>query len=242
MPEVELESSSVYQAAETEAEKILVKIWSDVLKNDQIGVHDNFFELGGDSILSIQIISRASDSGLMLQPRDVFEYQTIAQLAQYAEGQENAIETEQGILEGEVDLIPIQHWFFEQEFIKADQWNQSVLLTINEKFDAKLLDIGFRFGVIFQFQLRQLGVTIDTTQDIVEIVGNATGEVPDRLHALRLLHAVYQLFAIGDIYVGAQHPDRVAGCIRFNHFTAGQDPAPLIVFGPHAKFQLERLA
>ncbi|MFM6517245.1 MAG: non-ribosomal peptide synthetase, partial [Microcystis panniformis] len=40
-------------------EEILAKIWSQVLRVEPVGIYDNFFELGGDSILTIQIITRA---------------------------------------------------------------------------------------------------------------------------------------------------------------------------------------
>src|ERR1043166_5610843 len=42
----------------------------------------NFFELGGDSILSIQIIARAKEVGIQLTPKQLFQHQTIAALAQ----------------------------------------------------------------------------------------------------------------------------------------------------------------
>ena len=54
-------------------EETLARIWCDVLRLESVGVHDNFFELGGESILSIQIISRANQAGVRLLPRDVFE-------------------------------------------------------------------------------------------------------------------------------------------------------------------------
>jgi amino acid adenylation domain-containing protein len=42
----------------TETEKVLAKIWQEVLGIHRVGIHDNFFELGGHSLLSIQVISR----------------------------------------------------------------------------------------------------------------------------------------------------------------------------------------
>ena len=45
-------------------------------------MHDNFFELGGDSILAIQVVARASQAGLRLSPRLLFQHQTVADLAQ----------------------------------------------------------------------------------------------------------------------------------------------------------------
>ena len=66
---------------QTSTEKILAEIWSQVLGLDTIGIHDNFFELGGDSILSIQITSKAREAGLRLSPNHLFEQPTVAELA-----------------------------------------------------------------------------------------------------------------------------------------------------------------
>ena len=68
-------------APRTESEEILAKIWRQVLHLEQVGIHDNFFELGGDSILSIQIIFKAKQTGLQLTAKQIFQHQTIAQLA-----------------------------------------------------------------------------------------------------------------------------------------------------------------
>ena len=51
---------------------------------ERVGIDDNFFDLGGDSIMSIQLVSRAGKAGLVLTPRDVFEHQTVAELAAVA--------------------------------------------------------------------------------------------------------------------------------------------------------------
>ncbi|WP_320099157.1 phosphopantetheine-binding protein, partial [Klebsiella pneumoniae] len=56
--------SQAYLAPRNELEDVLAGIWADVLKAERVGVHDNFFELGGDSILSIQVVSRARQAGL----------------------------------------------------------------------------------------------------------------------------------------------------------------------------------
>jgi len=69
----------------TAAEKALAEIWSQVLGRDDIGIHDNFFALGGDSIIGIQILSRAAQAGLRLTPRQIFRHPTISGLAAAAE-------------------------------------------------------------------------------------------------------------------------------------------------------------
>ncbi len=73
----------------------------------KVGIYDNFFEIGGDSILSIQIISQASQVGLKLTPKQMFECPTIAELAQVAI-ETQGVQAEQGIVIGNVPLTPIQ--------------------------------------------------------------------------------------------------------------------------------------
>ncbi|WP_443111369.1 phosphopantetheine-binding protein [Amycolatopsis sp. A1MSW2902] len=46
---------------------------------------DDFFGFGGDSILSLQVVSRARQAGLRITPRQVFEARTVAALAELAE-------------------------------------------------------------------------------------------------------------------------------------------------------------
>ena len=62
-------------------EEQLTQIWSEVLKRDAISASDNFFDLGGDSILVMQIVSRAKRAGLQVTPKLIFKHQTIAELA-----------------------------------------------------------------------------------------------------------------------------------------------------------------
>jgi acyl carrier protein len=47
-----------YVAPRTPVEKILARIWADVIGLEQVGIHDNFFELGGDSLSATRVISR----------------------------------------------------------------------------------------------------------------------------------------------------------------------------------------
>jgi thioesterase domain-containing protein/aryl carrier-like protein len=65
----------------TDIEEKLVEIWQNILGFSPISTHDNFFEIGGDSILSIQIISKARTQGIDIKPNQLFENQTINELA-----------------------------------------------------------------------------------------------------------------------------------------------------------------
>ncbi|MCY8231182.1 non-ribosomal peptide synthetase [Priestia endophytica] len=120
-------------------EKKLATIWKQVLGVEKVGIHDNFFEIGGDSILSIQIISQASQVGLKFTPKQMFECPTIAELAQVVI-ETQGVQAEQGVVTGDVPLTPIQYWFFEQEHPRPEYWNQSMLLRVKERLDMKLLE------------------------------------------------------------------------------------------------------
>jgi len=97
-----------------EIETKLVKIWEAVLGFSPISTSDNFFEIGGDSILSIQIVAKARKEGVNLKANQLFENQTIAELAMFSNLSDD-IETQEDHIEfeGETPLTPVQHWFFE---------------------------------------------------------------------------------------------------------------------------------
>ncbi|MFJ2680221.1 non-ribosomal peptide synthetase [Pseudomonas sivasensis] len=116
-----------YVAPRNELESTLAAIWCAVLNVQQVGLDDNFFELGGDSILSIQVVSRARQAGIHFSPRDLFQHQTVQTLAAVATRSEQ-VTAEQGVLTGSSGLTPIQHWFFDTDIPARQHWNQALVL------------------------------------------------------------------------------------------------------------------
>jgi amino acid adenylation domain-containing protein/non-ribosomal peptide synthase protein (TIGR01720 family) len=116
-------------------EEALAEIWCEVLGLDRVGARDNFFHLGGDSILSLQVVSRASRRGLRLTPRQVFQYQTLAELAAVAALAVGG-RTGRTPVSGPVPLTPIQRWFFARELPDPHHFNQAVLLAASGPLDA----------------------------------------------------------------------------------------------------------
>ncbi|GAA0968406.1 non-ribosomal peptide synthase/polyketide synthase [Streptomyces rhizosphaericus] len=108
------EQGSPYVAPRTPAERVLAGVWAEVLGVPEVGVEDNFFALGGDSILSIQIVSRARQAGLTLTSKDVFRHQTIAELALSVEtARRGPLAEPAGAVAGPAPLTPIQHWYLD---------------------------------------------------------------------------------------------------------------------------------
>ena len=134
-----LELIKAYAPPHNRVETILAGIWSDVLGIEQIGIHDNFFELGGDSILSIQVVAKANQAGFRLTPKQLFQQQTIAELATVA-NTTASLEIDQLPVIGPVFLTPIQYWFFQQNQPEPHHWNQSVLLEVEYSLDLSILE------------------------------------------------------------------------------------------------------
>ncbi|WP_425444405.1 amino acid adenylation domain-containing protein [Saccharothrix carnea] len=128
-----------YVAPRTAVERTLVSIWAQVLGVDRVGIQDDFFELGGDSIISIQVVSRARQAGLGLMPGDLFAHPTVAALAAAAPVDGVPDTVPQGPVSGEVPLTPIQHWFLDPGPARPEHFDQSVLLEFTGEPDHEAL-------------------------------------------------------------------------------------------------------
>ncbi|EKT4523788.1 amino acid adenylation domain-containing protein [Pseudomonas putida] len=133
-------SRAAHQAPESVAQVTLAAIWAEVLKCDRVGLQDNFFELGGDSILSLQVVSRARQAGLQIKAKDLFQYQTLQGVAAAAQACAATPQAEQGPVQGAQVLLPVQQAFFEEVLVDRHHWNQSVLLAPARPLDPRRVE------------------------------------------------------------------------------------------------------
>jgi non-ribosomal peptide synthase protein (TIGR01720 family) len=125
-------------------EAALAEIWAAVLRLDRVSVEDNFFALGGDSILSIQIVAKATRAGLRVTPRQLFTHQTISELAAAvtaAPSSADAVPAEAAAAAatGPFPLTPVQRRFFALGYADPHHYNQSMLLNVHRPLDAASL-------------------------------------------------------------------------------------------------------
>lgn len=65
-------------------EHSLAQIWGAILNISRVGRFDNFFDLGGYSLQAVQITARIDEKlGVSLSPSAIFEYPTLASLAEH---------------------------------------------------------------------------------------------------------------------------------------------------------------
>ncbi|MFE2387730.1 amino acid adenylation domain-containing protein [Streptomyces althioticus] len=131
-------------APHTPLEERVRDLWADCLgmRPADLGVLDDVRRLGMDSIVAIRVASRLrKELGVTLAVRDIFSLPTVAQVAALAEPEaeretgtvaDAAVVAEQGVLSGEVALLPVQEWFFGREFVRPGHWNQAFLVRVPE--------------------------------------------------------------------------------------------------------------
>ncbi|OKI59783.1 peptide synthetase [Streptomyces sp. CB00072] len=130
LPAPESGADTSGRAPRTDAEETLAELFAELLGVERVGIDDSFFELGGDSILTIQLVTRARKAGLEISPRDVFAYKTVEALVASVDSAEKpaarstAVESD-GV--GDVPVTPIIDWLRESGG-SIDRFNQTMSL------------------------------------------------------------------------------------------------------------------
>ncbi|MGW3957944.1 condensation domain-containing protein, partial [Streptomyces sp. NPDC004752] len=129
LPTPDLSVAAGGRAASGAREEILCGLFGELLGLGPVGAEDSFFDLGGDSIMSIQLVSRARQAGLAVTAQQVFEHKSPAALARVAvsTGQQAAGALTAGSGVGRVPATPIVHWLRERGG-PVGRFHQSMLL------------------------------------------------------------------------------------------------------------------
>ncbi|WP_275410972.1 non-ribosomal peptide synthetase [Paractinoplanes rishiriensis] len=211
-------------------EEVLCGLFAEVLGVAEVGVDDSFFDLGGDSIMSIQLVSRARAVGVVLSARDVFEGKTVARLAGLA-GAGGPVVPDVGV--GEMPPTPIVAWLAELGG-PIDGFAQSLVLSVPAGADGDrlrtavqaLLDChdALRLRLLDGFRMRvePVGsVSAATVLSRVDVSGRSASGV-DEVVAARAVEAREEL---------APHTGTV---LRAVYFDAGLDaPGRLLLMIHH---------
>ncbi|NEW57847.1 amino acid adenylation domain-containing protein, partial [Nocardia cyriacigeorgica] len=131
---------TAYRPPSTPTEQALADVFAELLGRERVGADDSFFALGGDSILAIQLVSRAKLHGIACTPLQVFEHRTVAALAAAADATGPAVALEElpGGGVGELALTPIVRYMIERggDF---DRFAQTAVLELPEGIDRDQL-------------------------------------------------------------------------------------------------------
>ncbi|WP_405824641.1 amino acid adenylation domain-containing protein [Streptomyces sp. NBC_01390] len=236
LPAPDFAALSTGRAPGSELEKALCGVLADVLGLDEIGVDDDFFALGGDSIMAMQLVSRARAVGVRITPRLVLRHRTVARLAEVATTTGSAVARPVDDGTGTVPLTPVMHWLRELGG-PYRSYHQSALVQTPAALDrpklaAVLLALADRHAMLrgtlvrtetghWTLEVPEVG-TVDTGTWIerVDVAGLDAEElravVADRAHAAR----------------AALDPDTGA-MVRGVWFDAGTEPGRLLLMAHH---------
>jgi amino acid adenylation domain-containing protein/non-ribosomal peptide synthase protein (TIGR01720 family) len=161
------------------AEAMLVRIWEEVLRQSDIGIHDNFFERGGDSILSIHVVSKARQAGLSFTTRQIFENPTVAALVATlgATASATTFAFDEG---GPAPRTPIQRWLDEQELPAPYHYNQAFAFRLTRPVPAAELDAAL--GKVIALH-DVLAVGVAPVEEVGELGDDAALALAERLQS-----------------------------------------------------------
>ncbi|MHB8063775.1 MAG: amino acid adenylation domain-containing protein, partial [Ruminiclostridium sp.] len=139
LPEIEIHSEREYVAPETELEKKVCKIFSDILNLKNTGMNDNYYQLGGDSIKAIQISSRMANEGMSIKVKDILAYDTIREIADSVALSDKKTEISQEKASGSIPDTSMVKWFLEQKLSKESRYNQYVIVEYNDELNYSVI-------------------------------------------------------------------------------------------------------
>jgi len=138
-----------YVAPNTETEKYVCAIWTEVLKNSKIGVHDNFFDLGGHSLLVTKLVVRIEKQFNISVPiKDIFSYPTISELAAEIDTgkySEKSLGLPSITRVQNKEFIPLSFtqkrlWFLDRLDPNQSIYNMPMALKVNGKLNIEIID------------------------------------------------------------------------------------------------------
>ncbi len=127
---------------QTETEKAMALIWSELLKAENIGIHDDFFDLGGHSLLAIRVVSRVRDVfGVDVTFQTLFQNPTIAGLAKVITAGKNlavvqSIERRKSAGPAPLSFAQEQLWFLDRLSPGSPVYNVNDVVDFPGEYNA----------------------------------------------------------------------------------------------------------
>jgi acyl carrier protein len=135
-----------YTAPRNQVEKILVRIWSEILglEKNKIGINANFFQLGGHSLKATRLVYGIQrELGVRVPLAEVFNRQTIRGLSQVITSSPRQIFTEIGSVEKreyyELSFNQKRLWIIQQMDPSDNSYNMTGKIVLNQQVEENLI-------------------------------------------------------------------------------------------------------
>ncbi|MBV6623046.1 MAG: amino acid adenylation domain-containing protein [Rivularia sp. (in: Bacteria)] len=181
----QLEKQTNCAKPRTSIEERLVKIWSQILNIETIGIYDNFFNLGGHSLLATQVMSRIRDElNVNIPLRCLFESPNIAGLAENIDSNSTNIPMSYPAIEvvSRDEKLPLSFaqqrlWFLNQLIPNSPLYNIFTAVKLTGSLNIAALEQSLNSIVQRHEILRTSFVTVED-KPIQHITDNLTLDLP----------------------------------------------------------------
>lgn len=182
-----------YIKPENMIESCVQAIFSELLERDikEVSVLSDFFSMGGDSIKAIQLSNRIKQKlDKTISIKQIFASKTVREISSViTEINEIDILSEQGILTGEVNMLPVQKWFFEE--YNSSYFNQAFAIKLPNNVDVNRLRISLAQLVNYHDALRL--IFKNGIQEYAEPVGEVDLECVQNVDEINELQSSFEL-------------------------------------------------
>ena len=194
---------------QTETQKLLARIWAELLGVERVGLNDHFFALGGHSLLATQVVSRLREARAIELPlRTVFEAPGLAELAARVQSMAPKPRALARIAKTTRERPPVTSfaqqrlWFLEQYERGTSRYNMAVACRVKGVLDEEALERAFN--------------DIVQRHEVLRTVFVAGPEGPVQRIAERLEIALVRVDAIGqaEASLAAADPPGSPGPVR----------------------------
>lgn len=205
-------------APRTPVEAVMVSLWAQLLRLEQVGITDNFFAMGGHSLLATQLISRLQETFRVDLPlRSLFETPTIAGLATVIE---TAIAGGETLVSEAIQPAPRDQplplsfaqqrlWFLSQLEPDSPAYNLPAMVRLRGQLHLPALEhslqavvrrhdvLRTRFVQVDGQPVQQIDPALDVTLSITELQNLAGAEQADEVQRLAIAaaHTVFDVTA-----------------------------------------------
>ncbi len=166
LPEPTFAATS-FRAPQTDTQKIVAEVFTEVLGLGRAGLDDDFFALGGDSLIAIRVSSRLQAAlGRDVPVRYLFDAPTVGGLADYLERHQDGVARPPLTAQHRPEAVPLSYaqqrlWFLEQLHGPSPIYNMAVALRLRGHLDADALGAALVDVVGRQESLRTIFGSVD---------------------------------------------------------------------------------
>ncbi|WP_407665959.1 amino acid adenylation domain-containing protein [Mycolicibacterium boenickei] len=156
-----------FRAPETDMEKIVAEVFTEVLGLGRAGLDDDFFVLGGDSLIAIRVCARLQSAlGRDVPVRYLFDAPTVGGLADYLNRHQDGVARPPLTARHRPAMVPLSYaqqrlWFLEQLQGPSPIYNMAVALRLSGQLDEEALGAALADVVVRQESLRTVFTAVD---------------------------------------------------------------------------------